>query len=101
MTPDVRGCEHTPAEIPRNSCARKQHWALFLLTTVARVYSGVSSGRRVGKGWTGGGGGVSIGSMGAPDLERLHAAADVGMLAAFWAAEDPDRPAVISDAGNR
>jgi long-chain acyl-CoA synthetase len=37
----------------------------------------------------------------APDLEHLHAAADLGMLAAFWAGEDGDIPAVISDAGNR
>jgi long-chain acyl-CoA synthetase len=37
----------------------------------------------------------------APDLDRLKESADRGMLASFWAAEDPDRPAVISEAGNR
>jgi long-chain acyl-CoA synthetase len=37
----------------------------------------------------------------APDLDRLDASADRGMLAAFWAAERGDAPAVISDAGNR
>ena len=39
--------------------------------------------------------------MSAPDLDRLHASADRGMLAAFWAAERGDSPAVISEAGNR
>ena len=39
--------------------------------------------------------------MSAPDPDRLNAAADRGMLAAFWAAENPDAPAVISEAGNR
>jgi long-chain acyl-CoA synthetase len=39
--------------------------------------------------------------MAVPNLEELNAAADRGMLASFWAEEDPDRPAVISEAGNR
>ena len=39
--------------------------------------------------------------MSAPDLDRLHASADRGMLAAFWAAERRDTPAVISEAGHR
>ena len=39
--------------------------------------------------------------MSAPDLDRLHASADRGMLAAFWAAERGDTPAVISEAGIR
>ena len=46
-------------------------------------------------------GAASIGGVSAPDPEQLHAAADRGMLAAFWAAEDAERPAVISEAGNR
>jgi long-chain acyl-CoA synthetase len=37
----------------------------------------------------------------APDTDQLNAAADRGMLAAFWAAERGDAPAVISDVGNR
>jgi long-chain acyl-CoA synthetase len=37
----------------------------------------------------------------APDLDRLNAAADQGMLAAFWADQDGDTPAVISEAGAR
>ncbi len=36
-----------------------------------------------------------------PDPEALDAAADRGMLAAFWAAEDPDAPAVVAPCGNR
>ncbi len=39
--------------------------------------------------------------MSGPDLERLNAAADRGMLAAFWADVDGDAPAVISEAGDR
>jgi long-chain acyl-CoA synthetase len=37
----------------------------------------------------------------APDLDRLKESADRGMLASFWAHDDPDRPAVASEAGNR
>jgi long-chain acyl-CoA synthetase len=37
----------------------------------------------------------------APDLDRLKESADRGMLASFWAHDDPDRPAVISEAGDR
>jgi long-chain acyl-CoA synthetase len=37
----------------------------------------------------------------APDLDRLNASADRGMLAAFWAEEHGDVPAVMSDAGHR
>ncbi len=44
---------------------------------------------------------ASIGPVSAPDLEQVYAAADRGMLAAFWAAEVGDRPAVLSDAGDR
>ncbi len=39
--------------------------------------------------------------MNSPDIDRLNAAADQGMLAAFWAAEHGDAPAVISEAGDR
>ncbi|HEV7524326.1 MAG TPA: AMP-binding protein [Acidimicrobiia bacterium] len=39
--------------------------------------------------------------MGAPDREQLNAAADRGMVAAFWAAENGELPAVISEAGDR
>ncbi|MEA3082256.1 MAG: long-chain acyl-CoA synthetase, partial [Sphingomonadales bacterium] len=39
--------------------------------------------------------------MSAPDPERLHAAADRGMLAAFWAGENGEHPAIISEAGDR
>jgi long-chain acyl-CoA synthetase len=44
---------------------------------------------------------ASIVGVSAPDLERLHASADQGMLPAFWAAENGNVPAIISDAGNR
>jgi long-chain acyl-CoA synthetase len=37
----------------------------------------------------------------ARDLDRLKESADRGMLASFWAQEDPARLAVVSDAGNR
>jgi long-chain acyl-CoA synthetase len=36
-----------------------------------------------------------------PDLEEMQAAADRGMLTAYWAARLGDAPAVISEAGNR
>ncbi len=39
--------------------------------------------------------------MSAPDEERIHAAADLGMLAALWAEENGGHPAIISEAGNR
>ncbi len=44
---------------------------------------------------------ASIGAVSAPDPDHLNAAADRGMLAAFWAGENCDRPAVISAAGDR
>src|SRR5262245_15705630 len=39
--------------------------------------------------------------MARPDLDALNAAADVGMLAAFWAEQRADARALIAAAGNR
>ncbi len=52
-------------------------------------------------GWTRRGGPASIESVSAPDLDSLNAAADLGMLTAFWAAENGAAPALISEAGER